>query len=62
MFRDQLLSELSPAEQYDINVAMVTTLARLHSIDWQAIGLADFGGKGEGVTMVTSIPSPSSCR
>ncbi len=46
MFRDQLLSELNPAEQYDINIAMVTTLARLHSIDWRVIGLDNFGGKG----------------
>ena len=46
VFRDQLLSELNPAEQYDINIAMVTTLARLHSIDWRVIGLDNFGGKG----------------
>ncbi len=56
MFRDQLLSGLSTAEQYDINVAMVTTLARLHSIDWRAIGLENFGGKGE-VTVCIVIDS-----
>ena len=46
MFRDMLLPGLTPTERQDIYVAMVSTLARLHSVDWRAIGLENFGGKG----------------
>ena len=28
-------------------MTMVTTLAQLHSIDWQGVGLAGFGGRGK---------------
>lgn len=46
MFRDITLPGLSPSERHAIYVAMVTTLAWLHSIDWRSLGLEDYGGKG----------------
>ena len=46
MFRDLTLPGLSPSERHALYVAMVTTLAQLHSIDWRSLHLGDFGGKG----------------
>lgn len=39
IFRDLTLPNLPPSERRALYIAMVTTLAQLHSIDWQAIGL-----------------------
>ena len=33
----------TPAERRRIGTALVATLAELHAVDWQAVGLADFG-------------------
>lgn len=46
MFRDITLSGLTPSERHALYVAMVTTLAWLHSIDWHSLDLEGFGGKG----------------
>ncbi len=37
------LTEVARAERAPIFEAMADTLARLHSVDWRAVGLADFG-------------------
>ena len=39
IFRDLTFPNLHPSERRGLYIAMVTTLAQLHSIDWQAIGL-----------------------
>ena len=46
MFRDTNLPEVAPAERHALYVAMVTTLVQLHTLDWRALGLEDFGKKG----------------
>lgn len=46
MFRDLTLPGLSPSERHTLYVAMVRTLAWLHSINWRSLDLCDFGGKG----------------
>jgi aminoglycoside phosphotransferase (APT) family kinase protein len=46
IFRDPHLPGLEPAERRAIYAAMVDTLARLHSVDPGAVGLADFGKPG----------------
>lgn len=43
---DSTLPGFAPAERGDAYVAMVTTLARLHTVDHVAIGLADYGRPG----------------
>jgi aminoglycoside phosphotransferase (APT) family kinase protein len=43
VFRDPALPELAAAERGAIYQAMGTTLARLHAIDYQAVGLEGFG-------------------
>lgn len=43
VFRDLLLPGVSAAERGAIYAAMVETLARLHRVDWKALGLGDFG-------------------
>src|SRR5882724_1304631 len=40
------LPELPPSERRAIFRAMSDTLATLHQVDWQAVGLADFGKPG----------------
>ena len=37
------LDEVPPAQRRAVYAAMADTLARLHRVDWQAVGLADFG-------------------
>jgi aminoglycoside phosphotransferase (APT) family kinase protein len=41
-----LLPDQSPAQRTAIYDAMNETFARLHNLDWQALGLADFGKPG----------------
>jgi len=43
IFTDPLLPGMAPDERAAIYDAMNDALARLHGIDWQAAGLADFG-------------------
>jgi aminoglycoside phosphotransferase (APT) family kinase protein len=43
---DPLLPEMTPAERTVIYDAMNEVLARLHRVDWRAVGLADFGRPG----------------
>lgn len=47
IFRDLSLPEVSVAERTALYVAAVETLAKLHSLDVDAIGLLGYG-KGEG--------------
>ncbi len=46
VFHDAALPGLTPAERAALYDSMNDTLARLHAIDWQAAGLADFGRPG----------------
>ncbi|XP_078465791.1 acyl-CoA dehydrogenase family member 11 isoform X2 [Lampetra planeri] len=46
IFRDPALPGHSPAERAALYVAMIETLARLHSLDWEGLGLGGFGKKG----------------
>ncbi|HEY0300986.1 MAG TPA: phosphotransferase [Rhizomicrobium sp.] len=43
IFRDATLPGLAPAERGAIYDALNATLAKLHQIDYQAVGLSDFG-------------------
>jgi len=43
IFRDPMLPDLKAVERTAIYSSMNDTLARLHSVDWQAVGLEDFG-------------------
>jgi aminoglycoside phosphotransferase (APT) family kinase protein len=43
IFRDPSLPNLTPAERGDIYAAMSETMARLHGVDWRAVGLESFG-------------------
>lgn len=43
VFTDPTLPDLAPAERGGVYGAMAETLARLHGVDWQAAGLADYG-------------------
>jgi aminoglycoside phosphotransferase (APT) family kinase protein len=43
---DQTLPAYTPAERRPIYMAQLTTLARLHTIDYQAVGLGDYGKPG----------------
>jgi aminoglycoside phosphotransferase (APT) family kinase protein len=43
IFRDPGLPGVAPAERAAIYRAMSDTMAALHAVDWQAVGLADFG-------------------
>ena len=47
IFRDITLPGVSPSERHAIYVSMVTTLLWLHSVDWRAVGLEEFGAKGD---------------
>jgi aminoglycoside phosphotransferase (APT) family kinase protein len=40
------LPELAPAERAAYLFALAETLARLHAVDWNAVGLADYGKPG----------------
>jgi aminoglycoside phosphotransferase (APT) family kinase protein len=42
-FWDPALPDCAPAERGALYDAMNATLARLHGVDWRAVGLADFG-------------------
>jgi aminoglycoside phosphotransferase (APT) family kinase protein len=46
IFPDPRLPGVAPADRAAIYEDMVDVLARLHRVDWQALGLADFGRPG----------------
>jgi aminoglycoside phosphotransferase (APT) family kinase protein len=46
VFADCALPGVAPAQRREMYLDMARTLARLHCVDWQAIGLADFGKPG----------------
>lgn len=46
VFPRYALPGLAPRERRAIYLAMAETLARLHRVDWRALGLADFGRQG----------------
>ena len=43
---DARLPGLTPADRAATYDAMDDVLARLHNVDWKAVGLADFGKPG----------------
>jgi aminoglycoside phosphotransferase (APT) family kinase protein len=43
IFRNPAAPGLSPEERADIYNTMIDTMAALHRVDWETIGLADFG-------------------
>src|SRR3984885_8677714 len=47
IFWDALLPEAAPAERRPIYMEMVRVLAALHSVDYNAVGLSDFGKPGQ---------------
>lgn len=47
VFSDCRLPDLSPEERREIYLSMARTLARLHAVRPQAVGLADFGRPGD---------------
>jgi aminoglycoside phosphotransferase (APT) family kinase protein len=46
IFWEQSLPGLAPAERGPLYDAMGATIAALHRLDWQALGLADYGRPG----------------
>ena len=46
VFAQYALPGMEPAERRAIYLAMADTMARLHKVDWAAIGLADYGRAG----------------
>lgn len=46
IFRAPPLAELTPTARRPIYMAMADTLAKLHRVDWAALGLADYGRPG----------------
>jgi aminoglycoside phosphotransferase (APT) family kinase protein len=46
VFRVQTLPNLEPAERRAIYLGMVDTLAKLHNVDYRAVGLEDYGRVG----------------
>ena len=46
VFPHYALPGMEPSGRRDIYLAMADTMARLHKIDWAAIGLSDFGRSG----------------
>lgn len=46
VFNDNAAPGIAPTERRAIYLAMADTLATLHQVDWQAVGLADFGKPG----------------
>lgn len=47
VFSDCTLPGVAPCERRAMYLAMAETLAKLHAVDWQACGLADFGKPGD---------------
>jgi aminoglycoside phosphotransferase (APT) family kinase protein len=47
IFWDALLPETAPAERRPIYMEMVRVLAALHSVDYKAVGLSDYGKPGQ---------------
>lgn len=51
IFKDPTLAELRPIERFGVYHAMCDVLARIHRVDWSAIGLADgFAGATPGAS------------
>ena len=46
VFPHYALPGMEPSERRDIYLAMADTMARLHKVDWAAVGLSDFGRHG----------------
>lgn len=46
IFHQSAMPGVTPAERTALYQAMNETLARLHAVDWQALGLADYGRPG----------------
>jgi len=46
IFWDQRLPEIAPAERREMFQSMNAVIAALHSVDWEAVGLGDFGRPG----------------
>ncbi|MGQ0568419.1 MAG: phosphotransferase family protein, partial [Armatimonadota bacterium] len=46
LIRDPKMPEAMPAERGALMAHLIDVLARLHQVDWQALGLADFGRPG----------------
>ncbi len=46
VFADSALPGLTPADRAAIYDSMNATLARIHTVDWQALGLSDYGKAG----------------
>jgi aminoglycoside phosphotransferase (APT) family kinase protein len=46
VFADPLLPGITPAERRTLYDEFTTVLARLHHVDWRAVGLEDFGRSG----------------
>lgn len=46
VFANPRLPELAASERAAVYMSMVDALARLHRVDWQALGLADYGRPG----------------
>lgn len=47
VLRDVLLPEMAPAERTALYNSFIDTLAAMHSVDYRAAGLADFGKQGD---------------
>lgn len=46
VFNDPALPGVSPEDRHAMYLAMADTLAELHGVDWQRLGLGDFGRAG----------------
>jgi aminoglycoside phosphotransferase (APT) family kinase protein len=46
LFTDYALPGLAPAERRALYLGMADAMARLHRVDWRALGLSDFGRPG----------------
>ena len=46
IFPQYALPDMAPPERREIYMAMAETMARLHKVDWAAIGLQDYGRQG----------------
>src|SRR5437588_916053 len=46
IFTDPAIPSVTPGERRAIYASLIDVLARLHTADWQALGLADFGRPG----------------
>ena len=47
IFRDSNLPGIDPGQRHAIFASMIGTLAKLHAIDWNKIGLGDYGPKSD---------------